>query len=99
MLTATWSGAHLAAAITALAPANDVPPKPESPPIVTSSTAPTCADVELRVVTESSDPEFSLATLVTSSDPSPRLRRAGDGVAGLELVFIGYNARRQSPAA
>ena len=43
MLTATWSGVHLAAAITALAPANDVSPKPESPPLVTSSTAPTCA--------------------------------------------------------
>jgi hypothetical protein len=36
MLTATWSGVHLAAAITALAPANDVSPKPESAPIVTS---------------------------------------------------------------
>ena len=32
MLTATWSGAHLVAAITALAPAND-PLRPEPPPI------------------------------------------------------------------
>lgn len=99
MLTATWSGAHLVAAISALAPANDASPPPEPPPLVYPSAAPTCDDVELKIVTESPDPEFSLATLVTSSDPSPRHRRAGDGVGALELLFIGYNAKRQSPAA
>jgi general secretion pathway protein C len=65
---------------------------------VNPSTAPTCNDVELKIVTESSDADFSLATLVTTSSPSPLLRRAGDGVGNLELAFVGYNARRQSPA-
>jgi general secretion pathway protein C len=98
MLTATWSAAHLVAAITALAPANDQS-RPELPPSVNPSTAPTCNDVELKIVTESSDADFSLATLVTTSSPYPLLRRAGDGVGSLELVFVGYNAKRQSPAA
>jgi general secretion pathway protein C len=99
MFTATWSGAHLVAAISTLTPANDVPRRPEPPPIVNPSSAPTCNEVELKVVTEATDPEFSLATLVTTSDPSPKLRRAGDAFGNLDLVFIGYNARRLSPAA
>jgi general secretion pathway protein C len=94
MLTQTWSGTHLVAAMISLAPTSLDPT-----PIANPTTAPTCEDVELRVVTESTDPAFSLATLVTASDPSPRQRRAGDGIGKLRLEFIGYNERRQSPAA
>jgi general secretion pathway protein C len=99
MLIETWSGARLFAAVVAAAPANDAPTTPNPPASIVNPSATTCEDIELRVVTESNDPEFSLATLVVGTGKSSLLRRAGDGVGDRTLEFVGYNARRQSPAA
>jgi general secretion pathway protein C len=87
-------------ATLSLTGSSDAPPSPPvRSAVAVAESAPTCADIELRIVTESEDPGFSLATLATASEPFPRLRRSGDGVGSATLEFIGYNARRMSPAA
>lgn len=59
---------------------------------------PPCEGVQVSIVTESlNDPWWSLASLRDGSEPSARLRRVGDGVAGKQVAFIGYNPRQQAP--
>lgn len=59
---------------------------------------PQCEGVQVLIVTESvSDPWWSLTSLRDTSEPSARLRRVGDGVAGKQVAFIGYNPRQQAP--
>lgn len=96
MLTETWAMAHLVGALFALAPANDVRPLQAEP---NPLTAPNCPGIELVIATEASDPEESLATLVTQADARAHLRSPGDEIAGKRLVFVGYNGARMSPAA
>jgi general secretion pathway protein C len=50
------------------------------------------------IVTESSDPWWSLTTLRVHGEPRARPRRVGDGVAGKQVAFIGFNPRQQAPA-
>jgi general secretion pathway protein C len=59
---------------------------------------PACEGVEVLIVTESSDPWWSLTTLRDAGEPRGRLRRVGDGVAGKQVAFIGYNPRQQAPS-
>lgn len=59
---------------------------------------PACEGVEVMIVSESSDPWWSLTTLREASEPRGRLRRVGDGVAGKQVAFIGYNPRQQAPS-
>jgi general secretion pathway protein C len=59
---------------------------------------PACEGVEVSIVTESSDPWWSLTTLRDAGEPRGRLRRVGDGVAGKQVAFIGYNPRQQAPS-
>lgn len=59
---------------------------------------PACEGVQVLMVTESSDPRWSLATLRAPGEPSPRLRRVGDGIAGKQVAFIGYNPKHQAPS-
>jgi len=81
-------------------------PSPSQPSRATRSTSkvldplasPTCQDVQVLIVTESSDPWWSLATLREPGEPRARLRRVGDGVAGKQVAFIGYNPRQQAPS-
>jgi general secretion pathway protein C len=59
---------------------------------------PQCEGVQVLIVTESvNDPWWSLTSLRDASEPSARLRRVGDGVAGKQVAFIGYNPRQQAP--
>ncbi|MBN1612265.1 MAG: general secretion pathway protein GspC [Polyangiaceae bacterium] len=60
--------------------------------------APRCDDVELRIIAESPDPEWSLAALKGPGEERPTLRRVGDQVAGKQILYIGYNPRENSPA-
>jgi general secretion pathway protein C len=60
--------------------------------------APTCDGVQLRIVTESTDPEWSFAALQGPGEPGPKLRRIGDDVGGKEIAFIGFNPRENTPA-
>jgi general secretion pathway protein C len=59
---------------------------------------PVCEGVELLIVTESSDPWWSLSTLRGPGEARPQLRRVGDGIAGKQVAFIGFNPRQQAPA-
>jgi general secretion pathway protein C len=59
---------------------------------------PTCDGVRVSIVTESSDPTWSLTTMQASGEPRPRLRRIGDDVGGKQVAFIGYNPKQLAPA-
>jgi general secretion pathway protein C len=54
--------------------------------------------VQLFIITESSDPTWSVAAVQGQGEPHPRLRRVGDDVAGKKVAFIGFNPRQGSPA-
>jgi general secretion pathway protein C len=60
--------------------------------------APECADVVLNIISESPDPEWSLAQLKGPGDQKASTRRVGDEVGKLKVAFIGFNAMKSSPA-
>jgi general secretion pathway protein C len=60
--------------------------------------APKCGDTEVRIVTESSDPEWSVAAIVGPGESDAKLRRVGDQVGDKEVAYIGYNWAKSSPA-
>jgi general secretion pathway protein C len=57
-----------------------------------------CTDVQVLIITESSDPAWSLAAVKGPGDDHPKLRRAGDPVGDKKIAYIGYNARQGSPS-
>lgn len=59
---------------------------------------PACEDVSVAIVTESTDPTWSLAALKGPGDAKPRLRRVGDQVGARQVAFIGFNPTEGSPA-
>ncbi len=60
--------------------------------------APPCDGVKVNIVTESTDPLWSLAAIQGPGEPLPALRRVGDDVKGRQVAYIGYNWREGSPA-
>jgi general secretion pathway protein C len=60
--------------------------------------APKCTDVVLNIVSESPDPEWSLAQLRGPGDADASVRRVGDQVGNLTVAYIGFNAMQASPA-
>jgi general secretion pathway protein C len=60
--------------------------------------APECADVVLNIVSESPDPEWSLAQLKGPGDTEAATRRVGDEVGKLKVAYIGFNSLKASPA-
>lgn len=79
----------------AIDPRSPTPPAADDPDPLAW---PQCEGVQVLIVTESvSDPWWSLTSLRDASEPSARLRRVGDGVAGKQVAFIGYNPRQQTP--
>jgi general secretion pathway protein C len=60
--------------------------------------APECTDVVLNIVSESDDPEWSIAQLKGPGDSDASTRRVGDEVGKLKVAFIGFNAMKGSPA-
>jgi general secretion pathway protein C len=60
--------------------------------------APECADVVLNIVSESADPEWSLAQLKGPGDTEAATRRVGDEVGKLKVAYIGFNSVKASPA-
>lgn len=60
--------------------------------------APECADVVLNIVSESLDPEWSLAQLKGPGDADASTRRVGDEVGKLKVAYIGFNSMKGSPA-
>jgi general secretion pathway protein C len=60
--------------------------------------APECTDVIVNIVSESADPEWSLAQLKGPGDQEAATRRVGDEVGKLKVAYIGYNSLKASPA-
>lgn len=60
--------------------------------------APACAGVTAFIITESTDPLWSVAALQGGSEEHPRMFRAGDKLGDKEIAFIGFNPVERSPA-
>jgi general secretion pathway protein C len=60
--------------------------------------APACDSPQVFIVTESTDPLWSVAALQAPGDPRPRMHRVGDDVAGKHIEFIGFNPRENTPS-
>jgi general secretion pathway protein C len=71
---------------------------PEKPDLSDPLAVPACEGVKALIITESTDPVWSLAALQGPGETAPKLRRLGDDVAGKRVAYIGYNPRHQSPS-
>jgi general secretion pathway protein C len=60
--------------------------------------APACDSPQVFIVTESTDPLWSVAALQAPGDPRPRMHRVGDDVAGKHIEFIGFNPLENTPS-
>ena len=60
--------------------------------------APVCDGVKVAIITESTDPNWSLAALQGSGEAAPKLRRVGDEVGGKQVAYIGFNPEKNSPS-
>ena len=60
--------------------------------------SPACDGIQVLIVTESTDPLWSVAALQGPGEPHPRMRRVGDDIGGKKVAFIGFNPREQTPA-
>ena len=85
-------------------PLNAVPPPdpaltpPTGPDLSDPLSSPACEGMQVLIVTESTDPLWSVAALQGPGEPHPRMRRVGDDIAGKKVVFIGFNPKENTPA-
>jgi general secretion pathway protein C len=82
-------------------PLNAVPVEglePTKPDLSDPLAAPVCDGVRAAIISESTDPEWSMAALQGPGEPSPKLRRVGDDMGGKQVTFIGFNPRKNSPS-
>jgi general secretion pathway protein C len=61
-------------------------------------TAPPCNGIGVYGLTESSDPLWSSAIVQAPGEPHGRIRRVGDSIAEKQVLYIGSNPARRSPA-
>lgn len=74
------------------------PTGPVEPEIKDPLRAPQCTEVRVSIVTESTDPLWSLAALQGPGEPKPMVRRVGDVVGSSKVAYIGFNAYEGSPS-
>jgi general secretion pathway protein C len=82
-------------------PLNAVPIEglePTKPDLSDPLAAPACDGVRAAIISESADPEWSMAALQGPGEPAPKLRRVGDDMGGKQVTFIGFNPRKNSPS-
>jgi general secretion pathway protein C len=60
--------------------------------------APRCDGIKVSIVTESTDPTWSIAAIQGPGDQRPTIRRVGDKIGTGEVTFIGFNPQERSPA-
>ncbi|MGC4063564.1 MAG: type II secretion system protein GspC [Polyangiaceae bacterium] len=72
--------------------------KPPAPDLSDPLSVPACDGVKALIITESTDPVWSLAALQGPGETAPKMRRVGDDVAGKRVAYIGFNPRHQSPS-
>jgi len=75
-----------------------VPEKPEQLETKDPLAAAACDGVNAFIITESTDPLWSVAALQGAGEPRPRMRRVGDDVAGKHVEYIGFNPLEGSPS-
>jgi len=61
-------------------------------------TAADCGGIAAHVITESTDPTWSIAVLQGPGEPLGKMRRVGDTVGDKQVAYIGYNPTKNSPA-
>ncbi|HEY5958315.1 MAG TPA: hypothetical protein VIV60_17245, partial [Polyangiaceae bacterium] len=77
----------------------EIKPTVEAKPDLTDPlAAPQCEGTKALIITESSDPVWSIAALQGPGETAPKLRRVGDEVGTSKVAYIGFNPRHQSPA-
>jgi general secretion pathway protein C len=83
-------------------PLNALPPTelptPQGPDLSDPLKAPSCEGMQVFIITESTDPTWSVAAVQGPGEPHPRMRRVGDDIAGKKVAFIGFNPVEQTPA-
>jgi len=79
-------------------PEDAVVPTPTELVVTDPLGAPGCDGVQVFIVTESTDPLWSVAALQGPGESHPRMRRVGDDVGGKQVAFIGFNPRENSPS-
>jgi general secretion pathway protein C len=60
--------------------------------------APACDGIRVSIITESSDPTWSIAALQGPGEQSPSIRRVGDTVGTYQVAYIGFNPVEASPS-
>jgi len=60
--------------------------------------APACDGIRVSIITESSDPTWSIAALQGPGEQHPSIRRVGDTVGTYEVAYIGFNPVEASPS-
>lgn len=75
-------------------------PVPEKSAVDASDplTAPACDSPAAFIITESTNPIWSVAALQAPGDARPRMHRVGDDVGGKKVEFIGFNPRENTPS-
>jgi general secretion pathway protein C len=73
-------------------------PEPEKLETKDPLEAAVCDGVNAFIITESTDPLWSVAALQGAGEPRPRMRRVGDDVAGKHVEYIGFNPLENSPS-
>jgi general secretion pathway protein C len=76
----------------------ELPEVPQEVEIHEPLSAPACDGVKVHIVTESTDPLWSLAAIQGPGESHPSLRRVGDSVGDRKVAYIGYNPVEASPA-
>jgi len=71
---------------------------PAGPDLSDPLASPPCDGIQVLIVTESTDPLWSVAALQGPGEPHPRMRRVGDDINGKKVAFIGFNPKEQTPA-
>jgi len=79
-------------------PLDEVTDKPPTLDLSDPLGAVACEGIRAAIITESHDPNWSIAALAGTGETSPKMRRIGDEVNGKQVVYIGFNPREQSPS-
>ena len=84
--------------LNALPPPDPALAAPAGPDLSDPLSSPACDGIQVLIVTESTDPLWSVAALQGPGEPHPRMRRVGDDVGGKKVAFIGFNPKENTPA-
>ena len=60
--------------------------------------APDCGGISAHVITESTDPTWSIAVLQAPGEQLGKMRRVGDSVGDKQVAYIGFNPSKNSPS-